>query len=166
LNTAVFFQDNFERADSDTVGNGWTEVDGSASAEAGVYEGRMNFTYNDDAWQPIVSHTFEKQSAGIIQWNFTFAFDRVGAEGNYRVYLQLGDSSLMVAPSTETNIRTGVGVNLGWMDNADAGVPNDESLVYWENGFGDQGQQDIAVLSGPLSAPSAPLNLGGIRLYQ
>src|SRR3990172_8273880 len=160
-NTAFFFKDDFERTNSTTVGNGWNEIDGSASAEAGVYAGRMNFTYADDLFQPTVSHTFAKQSKGIIQWNFTFAFDRtIGDEADYRVYLQLGDSGLMTpVPSTETNIRTGVGVNLGWMDNNE--VADDEALVYWKNGDANNGQTEIAVLSGPLTAPTGPANVGG-----
>src|SRR3990172_3048209 len=160
-NTAFFFKDDFERANSTTVGNGWNEIDGSATAEAGVYAGRMNFTYSDDLFQPTVSHTFGKQSKGIIQWNFTFAFDRtIGDEADYRVYLQLGDSGLMTpVPSTETNIRTGVGVNLGWMDNNE--VADDEALVYWKNGDANTGQTEIAVLSGPLTAPTGPANVGG-----
>ena len=108
----TLFSDNFNRANSNTVGNGWSETDSDSDAEAQISNNRLDFDSGDDDNQPLVSHTFTKQTSGTIEWSFTFNFERTGSEGTYEAWLQLGDSATMVSP--DTSDTTGVAVNLKW----------------------------------------------------
>jgi PKD repeat protein len=104
------FGDDFNRADSATVGNGWVEVE-TSGASVDVNGGRLNFTETSDKTnRPMVSHSFAKVSSGKVVWEFDFDWTRIGDEGTYRLFMQLGDGALMTTASQDA----GVGVNLIW----------------------------------------------------
>ena len=137
----LLFEDNFNRANNTVVGNGWVEIDSDPSAEAQILNNRLDFDAVDDLYQPLVSHTFTKQSSGNIKCTYIFNFERTGNEGTYEVRIQLGDSALMVSPATSVN--TGVAVNLIW-GSPNRGLTNTEGFGY------DQGGSitEIGVVSG------------------
>ncbi len=102
--------DDFNRADSATVGNGWVEVE-TAGASVDVNGGRLSFTETSDKTnRPMVEHGFAKVSSGKVVWEFDFDWARIGDEGTYRLFMQLGDGALMSTASQDA----GVGVNLIW----------------------------------------------------
>ena len=143
------FADHFTRANSVTVGNNWTENDGSSTAEAQILSNRLDLNTVNDVNQPRVMQHFQEQDTGTLYWNFTFNFERTGTETDYEVWMQLGDSSLMVDPATSDS--TGVAVNLKWAGPS-RGMSNHE-------GFGHvQGAStsEIGVVSG-----DAGYNAGG-----
>jgi hypothetical protein len=107
----VIFEDDFNRSDSSTVGNGWTESQpGTTNSE--ILSNALHFVSNDVANGPIVQHTFTAQSSGYLTWSFKFNWDRIGSENDYELWMQLGDSATMVPPGTSDS--TGVAVNLKW----------------------------------------------------
>jgi hypothetical protein len=116
------FADAFDRADSDALGNGWLELEASG-AVAALQGGRLCFPDTSDlANRPQVRASFQRVSTGQLVWTFDFDWKKTGAEGTYRVLMQLGDGALML--SDEAN--EGVGVNLVW--NNAGGIH--ESLAY------------------------------------
>jgi len=137
----MLLYDDFNRADSNTLGNGWTETDSGAGAEASIDNNELDFAADDNDYQPIVSNTFTKQTSGKITWSFIQEFERTGAEGAYEVWLQLGDSATMVSPAT--SITTGVAVNLRWGDDTN-GFTDEEGFGYYDGSSATQ----IAVVSG------------------
>jgi hypothetical protein len=71
-------------------------------------------------------HNFSRTSSGRISWDFDFDWARTGNEGVYRLFMQLGDGSLMSNASQDA----GVGVNLIWTKLGD----NHETLGYRRGG--------------------------------
>jgi len=144
--------DDFNRADSTTLGSGWSETDNDPSAEAQILNNRLDFDTVDDVNQPLISHAFTKRTSGTITWTYTFNFERTGPEDYYEVFMQLGDSNLMVDPSTSNN--AGVAVNLKWGDDdpVNGGFVDDEGFGYDNSGTVTQ----VAVVSG-----DAGYNTGG-----
>ncbi|MCJ7536405.1 MAG: putative Ig domain-containing protein, partial [Anaerolineales bacterium] len=49
-------------------------------------------------------------SSGDLVWEFDFDWQRAGNEGRYRLFMQLGDGSMM----SDSNQDAGIGVNLAW----------------------------------------------------
>jgi hypothetical protein len=144
----TLFNDDFTRADSTTVGNSWTETEGAA-ADAQILSNRLDFNPTDVADEPIVSHTFTKQTTGKVHWTFTFNMERTAGEDTYEVRMQLGDSAALVSPATSDN--TGVAVNLIWGGTSN-GLTNHEGIGYDDSGT----VTEVAVVSG-----DAGTNSGG-----
>ena len=133
----TLFADDFNRDDSSMVGDDWAELDGSGS-EVAVKAGAMHFSVTADrSNRPMVSGSFARTSSGSLEWNFAFDWTRTGAEGTYRVFMQLGDGRRM----RDDTWDDGIGVNLGW--GSIAGVH--EQLAYRQNGV----HVSLAPLSGP-----------------
>ncbi|MFC1923552.1 DUF5060 domain-containing protein, partial [Chloroflexota bacterium] len=106
----VLFSEGFDRVDSDVVGNGWVEAEGSG-AQVGIQGDRMCFLDTSDAINlPVVRHGFPQVTAGQLVWEFDFDWSRTGNEGRYWMFMQLGESSLM----SDTDQNSGVGVSLVW----------------------------------------------------
>ncbi|GAF81462.1 unnamed protein product, partial [marine sediment metagenome] len=107
---SVLFSDPFDRPDSDTVENGWSEVEQSGAAVS-ILNGKLYVSdASDRANRPMVTHLFAEATSGKLVWEFDFDWARAGDEGTYRLFMQLGDSSLMTSSSQDD----GVGVNLIW----------------------------------------------------
>jgi FlaG/FlaF family flagellin (archaellin) len=135
----VLLDDDFNRADSNTVGNGWNEIDSDPSAEARILNNRLDFNSADDAYQPLVYHPFSQETTGKIAWTFTFNFERTGSEGTYEVFMQLGQG-LTNAPAGDT---AGVAVNLKW-GGTNNGFSTHEGFGYYDGATVTQ----IGVVSG------------------
>jgi hypothetical protein len=173
-NTAVIFFDDFARADSTTIGNGWTETSTPAGNNVEIWNEQLNFTYNN-VFEPGLSNTFDRQTSGIIEWSFDWYFDRVGPSNEqiYLMFMQLGDSSVMNAvPTTVGTARTGAGVNLVWCDedggtgrcqNAGNGRANEQLGAFVSGDANDAPSVASAIISGPeTGAPDGPVNEGGV----
>jgi PKD repeat protein len=107
---SALFADDFNRADSGTVGNGWVEVE-TTTAATGVQGNRLCFLDTSDVTnRPMVRHSFQKISSGQVRWDFDFDWDRIGSDNVYRLFMQLGDGAAM----TNSSQDGGVGVNLVW----------------------------------------------------
>ena len=106
------FIDYFNRDNNTDVNEDWVEWESDPSAEAQIIDNRLDFDAVDDEGQPRVQHTFTKQSNGTFTWTFIFNFERTENEKTFEVFMQLGDSALMVNPTVSDN--TGVAVNLKW----------------------------------------------------
>jgi hypothetical protein len=107
---AVLFDDAFDRPDAASVGNGWVELETNAG-DVEVVSGAVQFSVTADrVARPMVRHAFTGTPAGALEWNFTFDWRRAGSEGVYRLFMQLGDSTLL----QDNAIDQGVGVNLVW----------------------------------------------------
>jgi flagellin-like protein len=135
----ILLDEDFNRADSNTVGNGWNEIDSDPSAEARILDNRLDFNTQDDANQPLVYITFDQQTTGKIRWSFTFNFERTGSEGTYEVFMQLGQG-LTSAPTGDT---IGVAVNLKW-GGTNNGFSTHEGFGYYDGATVTQ----VATVSG------------------
>jgi hypothetical protein len=134
------FSDDFNRADSPTVGNGWTETEGG-SAAARIGGNRLVFDMVDDVNLPRVVHTFTQQTTEVVRWRYVFNWDRTGSEGTYELWMQLGQNATMVDPATSNN--TGVAVNLKW-GGPNNGFTNHEGFGYVQGAV----TTEVAVVSG------------------
>ena len=106
----VLFDDAFDRPDAASVGNGWVELETNAG-DVEVVAGALRFSVSADrVARPMVRHAFSGTSAGALEWEFTFDWQRTGPEGIYRVFMQLGDSTLL----QDNAVDQGAGVNLVW----------------------------------------------------
>jgi hypothetical protein len=106
----VLFTDTFSRATGATVGNGWVEVEAPGAAVA-LNGNRLSFVDTSDvAMRPLVRHDFAQVTSDSVEWEFDFDWKRIGSEGVYAVYMQLGDGAQMSADS----VSAGVGINLVW----------------------------------------------------
>lgn len=108
--TETLLADDFNRPDGGAVGDGWTEVE-TASAAAGLQAGRLCvLDASDQVNRPMVWRSFPAVAAGLLVWEFDFDWQRSGDEGNYRLFMQLGEGAQMSDASQDA----GVGVNLVW----------------------------------------------------
>jgi hypothetical protein len=95
------FSDDFNRADSPTVGNGWTETEGG-SAAARIGGNRLVFDMVDDVNLPRVVHTFTQQTTEVVRWRYVFNWDRTGSEGTYELWMQLRMPPWWIRPPATT----------------------------------------------------------------
>lgn len=117
----VLFADNFNRGNSSSVGNGWSEIEQS-NAYAAIDNNRLCFPDTSDVNdRPIVYRDFSSKNTGIVTFSFTFNWTRTGGEGDYRVFMQIGNG--MNSGGQNSN----VGVNLVWTD---TGSSAHETLHY------------------------------------
>ncbi len=119
----LLFADDFDRPDSDHVGNDWLEVESDSRLEA--REGRLAVDARDDNLRPIAARRFPAQSSGVVVWSFELDFKRTGGEKDYAFWMQLGNGAKMAAAqerATGSDMgarydearRRGVAVNLKW----------------------------------------------------
>jgi len=138
--------DDFDRPDSATVGNGWTEAESSSTAE--IASGMLRFTPRDDPKRPMVYQTLSTLT-GEFRWKILFDWTRSGAENGYWIYMQLGDSSSLDHTQTAEPIsadsptsHTGTGVDLVWYRGTGQ---THQVLSYFDEGAI---QADVATISG------------------
>ncbi|HSC29077.1 MAG TPA: Ig-like domain-containing protein, partial [Vicinamibacterales bacterium] len=106
----VLLLDAFDRPDGPSVGNGWVELETNAG-DVGIVSGALQFSVTADrVARPMVRRAFTATAAGVLEWEFTFDWQRTGSEGSYRILMQLGDSTLF----QDDAVDQGVGVNLAW----------------------------------------------------
>ena len=109
------FTDDFNRANSSTVGNCWAETE-SAGNDATISTNRLVFVTNDVDNFPIVERSFTAVSSGLLKWTFAFDWARVTAEGSYSLFMQLGNSATFAAPPLDGASVAGAAINLRWGD--------------------------------------------------
>jgi hypothetical protein len=56
------FKDDFQRANAGVVGNDWAEVESSSRTR--IVNGKLVFNAANEAFRPLIRHTFPAQSAG------------------------------------------------------------------------------------------------------
>ena len=139
--TALPFTDDFNRGTTATVGNCWVEELETGGADATIATNRLQLSSTDELNAPRISHTFTQVSTGSLIWSYVFNWDRTGAEGTYGLWMQLGNSALMVDPATSDN--TGVAVNLKWAG-TNRGMTNNEGFGYVQGAA----VTEVAVVSG------------------
>jgi hypothetical protein len=107
----VLFEDNFDRADSEKIDNGWT-VNAENDAKALLKDKAAFFETTDEEYQPSMAHKFEEQTKG--QFTVSFVMDWIrDYETDWGFYMQLGSSKTMEMAKVE-NQNKGVAVNLVW----------------------------------------------------
>ncbi len=134
------FSDDFNRADSPTVGNGWTEIEAGSDA-ARIGGNRLVFDSANGVNVPRVTHLLTQQTSGSLRLRYVFNWDRTGAEGTYELWMQLGENASMVDPAISDN--TGVAVNLKWAGPSN-GMTNHEGFGYVQGAV----TTEVAVVSG------------------
>ena len=123
--TAPLLDDDFDRPNGTEVANGWVELE-AAGTSAELDSGRLVFAVTGDAAnRPLLHHGFHRIASGALEWDFVFDWTRVGQEGTYRVFMQLGDESVMTVDDQDL----GVGVNLVWTK-----VGADHQTLAYRNG--------------------------------
>ncbi|MGI9291202.1 MAG: Ig-like domain-containing protein, partial [Gammaproteobacteria bacterium] len=133
----VLLEDNFDRPDGSTVGNGWTELE--IPGTVGIENNQLKFLSTDDSMNlPMVSNTFARRASDPLYWDFEFDWVRENNEGTYRLFMQLGDSTVM----NPNDWDAGVGVNFIW-----SRLDENEQLGYRQGGT----QTPLAEISGPTS---------------
>jgi thrombospondin type 3 repeat protein len=156
----ALFEDNFQRADSGTVGNGWVEVQSSSYTR--ISNERLVFNADNDSFRPLIRHDFPAQSSGDMVWTFTLNFQRTGPEEYYSFWMQLGAGALM---SNNNPMEQGVAVNLIW-GSPSHGLTTHEGLGYVVDGNVTQfaevsgGSVPITVLV-DLDGQTYSVNVGG-----
>ncbi|HEU0021931.1 MAG TPA: Ig-like domain-containing protein, partial [Dehalococcoidia bacterium] len=104
----LLLSDNFNRANSATVGNGWTEAE-ETGATVSIFNNELFFGETSDAVnRPLVKRTFPQVTTGTLQWDFDLNWTRIGNEGTYRLLMQLGSGM------SDASQNGGAGVNLVW----------------------------------------------------
>jgi hypothetical protein len=126
----VLLEDNFDRPASGLVGENWVEAE-QAGATVSIGSDQLFFdaTSNTND-RPVVSRTFTPVSTGTLFWEFDLNWTKIGADTDYELWMQLGDSTQML--DTLSNPNTGVGVDLRWGNNGGF----QQRLVARQNGGG------------------------------
>jgi len=145
----ILFSDTFDRQDSSVVGSPvvgeeWVEVQQTG---ASVSIGDNKLFWDDTSnvlLRPLVSGSFSPVSTGIIQWDLDFDWARIGADPGYELWMQIGDSNLMVNPISSVTRFTGVGVDLRWGSFNEI----DQNLVARQDA-GMGGPLGLGAISGP-----------------
>lgn len=126
--TAIF-KDEFNRLDSDDVGNEWSSMGAVVLKNKAIL-----FQAKEEEFRPRTKRTFPVQKEGKFTVSFLMDWIRV-SEGTWGFYMQLGNSATMPKSLVyERDLAKGIGVNLIWgggelVDRQDAG-----SFGYLKNG--------------------------------
>ena len=125
----VIFKDDFNRADADAAGQGWTSKGAAVLKDKSIL-----FKVNEEEFRPRIKHTFPAQKKGKFTVSFHMDWLR-DSEGTWGFFMQLGNSAeIPTLLVYERDLSKGIGVNLLWgggeqVDNQDAG-----SFGYFKNG--------------------------------
>ena len=105
----VIFKDNFNRANSSRVGNGWMTTE-----SVFLKDKALHFQLNDGEFRPRASRMFPKLEGGSFKVSFSLNWLRKD-EGTWGFYMQLGNNAEMPKSLIyERDLAKGVGVNLAW----------------------------------------------------
>jgi len=103
-----YFADFFNRSDSTTVDNGWTEWNTGGGSDMAIASSTLCGSGNDSAMDAGVKQSFP---LGAIPSNFSLSFDwgvQGQAQATWVHLLQVGDSTSML----DTNISAGAGPSI------------------------------------------------------
>lgn len=120
----TLFEDDFNRPNSSTLDNGWIETE-TSSAKASIGTKRLLFATADDAYAPVLSRSFAKQTSGLVEWTYDFDWSRNSAENTYEILMQLGDNETMGSAQS----GEGIAANIKWSGVA-FGMETQEGLGY------------------------------------
>ncbi|MEM7396168.1 MAG: hypothetical protein AAF492_27860 [Verrucomicrobiota bacterium] len=125
----TIFKDDFNRADADSAGDGWT-----TRGDAVVKDKAAFFKLMDAEFRPRMKHSFPVQKEGTFTVSFLMDWLRDN-EGTWGFFMQLGNSEAMPKSLVyDKDLAKGIGVNLVWgggdlVDYQDAG-----SFGYYKGG--------------------------------
>jgi outer membrane protein assembly factor BamB len=125
----VLLKDDFNRADADSAGRGWTN---KGSTKAIIKDNALFFEMDDSYFEPHIVHAFPVQKKGKIRVSYLMDWLRK-AEGTWSLSMQLGNSKEI--PETigvESNLAKGIAVNLQWGGGDQIGDPG--TLGYVKDG--------------------------------
>ena len=125
----VIFKDNFNRANSGSVGNGWITTE-----SVFLRDNALHFQLDDGEFRPRASRTFPTWEGGAFKVSFRLNWLRKD-EGTWCFYMQLGNSSKMAKSLVyERDLAKGVGVNLAWGGRDLVGGEEPGSFGYFKDG--------------------------------
>ena len=128
-NGQVIFKDDFNRANSGTVGNGWITTESAL-----LRDKALHFQLDDGEFRPRASRTFSKWEEGTFKVSFRLDWLRKD-EGTWCFYMQLGNSAKMAKSLVyERDLAKGVGVNLAWGGRDLVGGEEPGSFGYCKDG--------------------------------
>ena len=102
--------DSFNRSNSTKIGNDWVETEENNAFISLISQSLYFADTTDKTNRPMASRSFQKVSDGVLEWNFDFNWTRIGSEKDYKLFMQIGDSTQMLT----TDQNAGVAVNLVW----------------------------------------------------
>jgi hypothetical protein len=141
-----YFADFFTRANSSTVGNGWTEWnDGTSNM---YIQGNALYSQGNNVGPPDagVKQTFP---LGAITSNFTLSFNmtiQTNAEGIWTHYVNIGNSATMVNTDRTTGVGPGIYVGEGGHFNPDSANYNISNDLTGNMETGITGAQSIRMV--------------------
>ncbi|MCH2060929.1 MAG: DUF1592 domain-containing protein, partial [Verrucomicrobiales bacterium] len=125
----MIFKDNFNRANSGSVGNGWITTE-----SVFLRDKALHFQLDDGEFRPRASRTFPTWEGGTFKVSFRLNWLRKD-EGTWCFYMQLGNSSKMAKSLVyERDLAKGVGVNLAWGGRDLVGGEEPGSFGYFKDG--------------------------------
>jgi hypothetical protein len=141
-----YFADFFNRANSSTVGNGWTEWnDGTSNM---YIQGNALYSQGNNVGPPDAG---VKQSfpLGAITSNFTLSFNmtiQTNTEGEWTHYVNIGNSGTMSNNNRTTGVGPGIYVGEGAHFNPDSGNYNISNDLTGNMDTGITGAQSIRMV--------------------
>jgi hypothetical protein len=103
----VLFEEDFQRANNNDVGNGWVEYEPTTakSAEAQVYQQQLFLSSKSASLEPCVTHTFANVTESYLDWSFVYNFEyRNDNDLAYNFDFELGDSLNCGNPQNGTSV--------------------------------------------------------------
>jgi fibro-slime domain-containing protein len=122
---SLLVSDNFERKNSDTLGNGWEEPVDNNIDKAYIYNGLAVFssTGTKDI-SPVIVKKFTPHNTGTLVWTFDIDWGLTNALDEYEFLMQIGKDMI---DKKEFNK---VAVSLRWGDKTTSGFTKDQSFGY------------------------------------
>ncbi len=91
----IIFNDDFNRSNSATVGNGWTEYEPSADSNAKITSQQLEMNGKNDKFEPCVVNTLTTTSStannSTLKWSFLYDFEYMDVD-KYSIYFDIGNS--------------------------------------------------------------------------
>jgi hypothetical protein len=124
------FQDTFNRANSMTVGNGWTEYEASGGAQpyAQVWDRDLRFKANKDEFMPIVTHNllsqniFTRDRMEVIIGTKMIPKRWGSIDPGFEIWYQVGNADAMDDGIAEGDFTKGVAASLVLYDKGDGNI--------------------------------------------
>lgn len=105
-----YFADFFNRSDSSTVGNGWTEWNTTPNGDMTLSGGKL-FSQGQDTGGPPDTGIKQTFPLGALPGNFTLQFDWTmtsNSEAEWTHYVNIGNGSTMTNSSRTTGVGPGI----------------------------------------------------------
>ena len=90
----IIFNDDFNRSNSGTVGNGWTEYEPSADSNIRISSQQLEMKGKNDKFEPCVVNTLTTPSStannSTLKWSFLYDFEYMDVD-KYSMYFDIGN---------------------------------------------------------------------------